>query len=296
MVTRLRQSGMAERAGLYGLLFGGLLLVFILIRFPVGRLTPMIADEVARSGAPVRLDFGAAGLAFPVGLSFDDILIFPAGDSGPALLTIDNLTLKPAWLSLLTFSGGAKAYADLLEGSLFMQVSADSFSEGGRVAVDLEMDEIEPGRAKSLLRFPLAALSGALSGRGEVSFDPAAWVRGAGELEVEWREGSFTLSPAITRLGPVLIDQGTAHLTMAEGKVKVERLALVGPEIDLQTSGTVTLAPVVKYSRLNLTVRLTLKGALKKKLDPLLFMLPPAHGGVRTIKLGGSLMAPSLMP
>lgn len=279
MTPRLRQ--ILRWAG-YVAFYLVALLVFAYLTFPYNRLGDRIVHEFnARQTGPkpMRLKLGDMSSYWLNGVEAEDItLTSPAepdeqGKPGkPKVMKIDAAHASVSLLRLLIGSVRISFGADAFGGELS---GATSTSDEGR-QLEVELEELDLGQAPlfgDLVGLPLAGkLSGTIDllmpeeklskADGKISFKVVGLAAGDGKAKIR-----DTI--ALPRL-----DAGDLSLEAEAktGSVKISTLAANGPDLKLDSDGTLRLRDVFDTSVLNLNVsfkfqdRYTNKSELTKSL------------------------------
>jgi type II secretion system protein N len=258
------------------------LLVFAYLTFPYNRLGDRIVHEFnARQTGPkpMRLKLGDMSSYWLNGVEAEDItLTSPAelDDQGkpgkPKVMKIDAAHASVSLLRLLIGSVRISFGADAFGGELS---GATSASDEGRL-LEVELEELDLGQAPLFGDLVGLPLSGKLSGtidllmpeeklskaEGKVSFKVVGLAAGDGKAKIR-----DTI--ALPRL-----DAGdlTLEAEAKNGSVKISSLSANGPDLKLDSDGTLRLRDVFDTSVLNLNVafkfqdRYTNKSEITKSL------------------------------
>ncbi|VAX17499.1 hypothetical protein MNBD_NITROSPINAE04-955 [hydrothermal vent metagenome] len=264
---------------------------FTYIRFPSESLRPLVEKIVA--GAPVKIEMSDISLMFPPGLKLNSVRISdPAAREGIEALSMETLTIKPSYLSIITGSIGGFATAKLLGGEVSIYATSDIGSDGS-VDIKFNIDDVDPALLTLWENFKWAKLGGSLSGKGSISMKDGNILKSSGGFKADLSGGRLTLSKALVGDGaPITLDSGTVELALGSGKVKIKRAVLKGPEMEAKLSGDIMLSPTPQFSRLNLKAALKISGGLNKKIGPFLSFFKKDRDGAVSVKISGTLAAP----
>lgn len=206
-------------------------------------------------------------------------------DSQLPPLTIEHFHLRPAWLSLLSANPGARAEAELLQGT----VQATLY-KGGQLQAEARG-----------LQFSIPFGDGAATLVGTLAAGQLQ--RGAGDGKAAETTVALTFSD-LQATSPLLA--GTASRPLALGETILEgsgrgqvlsitRLAANGGDLSLAGTGNVLLGRSPDNSRLNLTLTLRPTATFPAEMRTLLELLgPPGGDGSYLLKIGGTLAMPLL--
>lgn len=275
-------AGPTFYAGVLALLAAGFALGLYL-GFPTASLKERIeAEALRRAGIPLQI--GTLSLRFPPALRLEKVRWQPTGVTPE--IPLDQLQLRPLWLSLFSANPGTGFSAELLGGSTNGQLRRN-----GTVAAKLsQLTFTAPLAATSALK-----LGGTLRlGNVQGTYPPQPESESLVNLTLEGVHllGLEGLGAATDRL-----ELGTVNL-QASGRgnsLKIERIEATGGALQLSGDGTFLLAQPLPGSRLNLALTLQPGAGFDPQLRDLLslFAKPAADGSLR-LRLSGTLSDPRL--
>lgn len=265
---------------LYAAFTGFAFLAGLLLTFPYDVLGRRIEAEVAKKMPGTTLVVNELGPALPIGLRLADLVITKAGkDDAPASrFTIDRIRVRPAFLALLTGKAGISFNLDLLAGTIHGQAVVGKDGPSLETVIEgLQLDE-----GKSIEGLTGLQLAGGMSGRveiaasreGQVSTGNVAIIIAGAKIK-SGKIAGFTLPP---------IDLGSPELslTIDKGEAKIAKFETRSPDIELNTTGSISLRPDLMAS--------LIRGSLKlRPTDPFL-------NKNQTIKTAMSLAGPFKKP
>lgn len=206
-------------------------------------------------------------------------------DSRLPPFTVEQFSIRPLWLSLLTPEPGAIIDAELLQGRLQASVR-----KGGRMQAQA-----------SDLRFALpleggvVTLSGILTSgqlqQGGGRSAESTFAMTFGEL---FAQSPLLASTANRRLS---LGQVNLEVTGRGQSYTVTRMESRGGDLTLTGSGNVLAGRTLEASRLNLTLALRPSATFPADLKGLLDLIAsPSSDGSYQIRIGGTLASPSVQP
>ena len=262
-------------------------LIFFYVRFPQEIL--LSAIEKAASGAPVKIAAKGASLSFPPGVKLYEVAI--SDEAGNGILTADYAVARPSILSALTLKKGFVVKAETLDGRAYFYADGVGAKQ---TKMTIEFDGLNPALLSVWKEGAFGKVSGRLGGSGEIFFADGETMKADGYLKANLDEGWLTLSKVLAGgMGDAKIDTGVVDIGVKSGKASINRVEIKGPMMDVSVDGEVILAPDPRFSRLNLRASIKLSGPLGEKLAPLLSFFPKGPGGATTVKINGTISAPS---
>lgn len=281
----------AKTAG-YSLFFITALAALIYIRFPVDAVGKVI--QRASLEAPVEVRIGSVSLSFPPGLAFHNVVLSDRSSANNHLLNIERLKARPSILSALTGNRRALLSAKFLEGDVeaVVDISGENNEE---INVEFGFSGINTGAGQWWDMVKWGSLKANVSGEGSFSVADPKIIKGEGRLKVSLEKGLLKFKENMgVKLPDIAIDSGELELGFVMGKLTLEKASLSGPEFSAEIRGDVYVNAIPKYSRFNLTVKVSLEKSFEDKLGPLAILLPPKKEGSRSIRIGGSAVKPDL--
>lgn len=247
----------ARRVWLLALAYLALTSLFVVLRFPIDRLTPRVETVASRvSGARVaigELEFHLVAL-LPELSARHAVLSWPAGTQ----LRLDRVRVRPAW-SLSWFRGQPSLVLSVRRGSGRIRGTArlgDPPSFRGS-ATDVDLAQLPPAL--------LGSAGLALDGRLDGTFDIRSGADGPeGTIALRAVDGSLSLS--ILPMGVPFESLEAALALGGDMQLTVQSLALEGPLVALAGSGTVGRGSAAALAPLQLAARLEVREAALRQL------------------------------
>lgn len=266
---------------------GGIILLvllfplLVLLLIPSSQIQGLVERAVAQQG--YTMTTGSFGTAFPLGVRGRDVVI---ADGRGALLKVDRITLRPAFLPL--FTGVVAVIADVTLGPGNLTATWRSGKTGGISA------DIAGLRLEDIPFFKTVAgatVKGIL--RGEVRLTGLA-PRLNGHIKLELKGAELSdLKIGEMPLPSASYDTVQGMLRVKEGRGRLESLTLEGSGLYARLSGEIPLSP---DAPLNLALELMPKAELMEKQKFVFLILTkyldsPGH---YRVPIGGTLGKPSV--
>ena len=279
------------RGALYLVVFILASVVSLYIRFPEETVSQMVNDTL--QAAPVPVSANNSTLSFPPGLRLSGVSISSSEAPEEALLTSPVIDIKPSLVGLLFGEMKGSANAKLLGGVVSLNGATSDYEE---VAISFSLENLNIGQGLWWGAFPWFKAEGSINGNGDFDFAPSKIYSGAGEAAIDFSKGSVLLSRKLSPDGRAIkIDSGSLKLKMEKGMATITEGSFSGPEMNLDISGNAVLSPVLRYSRINITLALRLDEKLKESLGTVAYFLPPAgQDGKHIIRIAGTLARPAI--
>lgn len=261
----------------YPLAYLALLACFARVTFPFDRLRDrIVGDFNARQGPTSRLRIGDMSGYWLSGVEAEKITLTQApkpkpGDSNAEpkakTLTVDSAHISVSLLKLLlgTFgiSIGADAFGGQLSGSVVNGSSDQSF--------DFELENLDVGQMPIFDDLVGLPMKGNLEGQLELSLSDKKWAKSDGKLgltlsKLKVGDGKAKVLNAIA-LPEVNVGTVSLSATVAAGRLKIEKLASKGADLDLVVEGGARLRDPVGTSLLDLNLRFKFSDAYRNKND-----------------------------
>lgn len=279
----------AKAAG-YSLFFIAALVTLVYIRFPVDAVGEVI--ESASLRAPVKAGIGSVSLSFPPGLAFKNVTISHKEPANNHILNIERLKIRPSILSVITGNRRALLSAEILEGNARAVVDF-SGEKGEEISVEFGFSGINPGAGQWWDQVRWGSLDANLNGGGSFSFTDPNFINGDGRLKVSLEKGLLKFKENMgVKLPDIIIDSGEIEFDFKSRKLTIEKARFTGPEFNATITGHIYATLNPKFSRFNLTVKISIDKTLEEKLGPIAILLPPEKGGVRSVRIGGTGVKP----
>jgi type II secretion system protein N len=207
---------------------------------PYERLEKMIRT-VASNNAPPGAAVGDVSVGFPLRVVITDLVAPVPVQGRDREIRIDKLTGSVSALSLLMGKLRFNISSDLLGGTLWMDVSAESPARG-RLVFDVRARGVDIGRLSEIL--------GDQSGiRGSGDVDLEGELVGGDPTTLEGRMLAMGRNVSVPRLdlGRVILPANnsakfTATITAERGTISFDKLEVEGAAYDLYGAGTIRIA------------------------------------------------------
>jgi type II secretion system protein N len=232
-----------------------LTLAFVIADFPEETLARFLEARLSRTGLRVAIESAAPSLHL-VGLGITALGVRAAPPGGEAL-RFDRLVLRPGWS--LSWLRGRPALWVELEGPLGGAEGLATLGPGGGFAGDLI--------GVDLRALPLASAwpGVALDGRADAALDLSQGLDGPeGFASFEAQAGSLTL-PGFALAVPFETLTGDLQLG-GETLLQVRSLALAGPMLKAEVSGSIGKAPEFQLAPLQLQIQLSAEPSVRSAL------------------------------
>lgn len=251
--------------------------------FPAELVQQRLVKEASRQTG-LRMESDQARLTFPLGLELD-LTIYPqVEEMNPVKL--DLLKISPAWMKLVSGSPAIALQGELAGGQFSGE--ADASGQVNLSAQNLAVEQLEsdtlPYRVTGRLQADLQGeqLTSARDGEGTFNL----------------RLSTATLL-GLDRIG---LDENFSLGTLeASGKftqrrLSLEKLVMVGGQLEMSGGGTVMIGNTPQQTRLNLNIRFHPTQTTPPGLTDLINIsgLKPSADGSYTLRVGGSLARPQV--
>lgn len=286
-------AGQTRRVALYALYTLVLFCVFLIVNFPYRALVERALDQVQME--PLHVDVAAARFAWWRGFELGGVRLIDHDLGREPLFEVSRAYLTPGWAGLLR---GRLSTADL-DANAYAGRMRWRWSEGSDVArVQGRLDRLQLARHRGLASlFDQGQISGLLSGVVDVELrkgDSAA-AKAEGELQLAGLAGT----DLVYRGMPVLdlaFDEVTAKFTLQGGRLEIEELNAVGPDLTVTATGQVGLRQPIQDSVLNLRASVEAAEDARPEVKGLVSLLPKPKGGRANapIPIVGTLAKPRL--
>jgi len=239
--------------------------------------------------APMGLQVSSTSqsASFPFGARLAGVRLLSTRPASAGLLVESpDVTITPAFLSMLTMHPGVRVRAALYDGIVNVMLRPS----GGGTAIEYDLDSVNIALQR-LLVIPGASAAGTLSGNGNLWLSPAEIAeKGDGEFSAA---GLSLTSPFAA--SPIRLGDGHSKFTLADGTLTIDQFTTSGGDLALTAEGTVQLAPDPGDSVLaiDFTLAFSPSPATAQQLSVLLSMLPHPPGP-QPYHLTGTLNAPRI--
>ncbi|MBK8994246.1 MAG: type II secretion system protein GspN [Myxococcales bacterium] len=263
---------------LYPSFYFGALIGFLLLSFPYDRLKErLVAEFNARqpAGAGTRLEIDSMSGYWISGVEAQGVKLHgapgPAGEDGKQeegrVVTVDDIHLRVSLFRLLfgtlQVGFGGEAFGGSLSGKTSDADGARSFF--------LELDGVNVGDLPLLREVVGLPLEGKLSGTIDLRMPEAKLSKAEGKIDLKIVDLAFGDGKAKIRNTIALpkVEAGELELVAeaSEGRLKVEKLAASGNDVELAADGSIRLREPLDTSLAELSLRFKFADKFKSKND-----------------------------
>ncbi|OPZ57950.1 MAG: hypothetical protein BWY87_01555 [Deltaproteobacteria bacterium ADurb.Bin510] len=257
------------------------LVLFSFMRFPYEVLKGRIEASASQSlNRPVRVTGIKASL--PLGIRLEGLSV--GGQSLPG-----SLILAPRFMPLLRGRLGLAFKSLQPDGSLRGFVTAPFGNRPNQpLVMGLEADNLDVGIFKGFVSPETAELlSGRLSGRVDLAFEPGELYRGEGSFRLNFKNGNLPLAASELPFDSIGVKNLDFVASLSRGTLEIEQIDLSG-SLTGSLSGKVRLRRELARSRLSLEGEAILPPGMENVLEN------PVAGGKSHFSLSGTLAKPNL--
>ncbi len=236
--------------------------------FSAGRLGTALMQSLSNDNPGAVFSCAASRWRFPVGLALDGLKVrFKNGEKGP--LEAATLVLRPRVLRLLSGRLSLQAHADTYGGKLDGDIDfIRYFKAGGPLNARLKAEGIDLNQCAYLTAAMGSPVKGKLKGTLEYSGDTAGLLKGAGQGHFTVTGADLEVPGKLTGLiTGIRFDRAEAEVAFEEGKLRVERLVLGGPNLKSVLKGHVFLEENWDQSGVSLSGKLEVPALSRVRLD-----------------------------
>jgi len=211
--------------------------------------------------------------------------------SAPVLLELENLRLRPAFLSLLLGKPALSLKAELYQGSARGTIGRRKEA----LEISLSWKQLKTAKHPLVSQFGGNGMAASLSGDLDLRVIGSNWETSEGSLRLTLEDGSWQ-NPQIQGFTLPSLDAltGKAGVKLGQKKAELESFSLEGSQFSASLEGKIDLFPRLAASRLNLNGKLKLAGELASQYDAILngFLRNKSPEGFHTFSLRGTLASP----
>jgi type II secretion system protein N len=259
----------------YPLAYLALLACFARITFPFDRLRDRIVGDFNSRQAPSsRLRIGDMSGYWLSGVEAEKIAITQAlkpkpGETGAAdttkTLTIDSahvsLSLLRLLLGTMAVTFGADAFGGQVSGTIATSTNEQDF--------DIGLENLDAGQMPIFDDLVGLPMKGSLDGQVELVLTDRKWAKSEGKLglsigKLKVGDGKAKILNAIA-LPEVNVGSVNLSATVAAGRLKIEKFAAKGADLDLTVEGGARLRDPLGASMLDLSLRFKFSDAYRSK-------------------------------
>jgi type II secretion system protein N len=247
---------------LYGIL---ITIIFLYLLFPAD----IVKDRLEASLNSPDFVFKTQSLqaSFPLGLQFKNVVVHTA-DTGNLSLQLEMLDMQPQLSALfkkysyLSLSG--RAYGGSFDGEVGLLPLKKGYLPQ---EAKFKFQNIDLART-NFLAFELGKeIKGKASGSLLYSIASAAKQNPAGTLSLVLVKGSYPLAEAFLGISKIDYDRLEIQAQLKDGTLKIEKLEMLGPQINCSLKGEIFVAADQRNSRLNLAGVIEIQGKNKMKTN-----------------------------
>jgi type II secretion system protein N len=209
---------------------------------------------------------------------------------GTAIVSAQWATVRPSLWGLLVDRTGRPWR--VRAGACGGEVTALLERDGADSALALAWDTLDLDDCPSLPQFDFT-VTGIAHGTARLRRTPSG---PAGEGSVVLHAAAIRVpGRGLPGLDTLHADPGTAHWTLADGRLAVDTIDVRGPDVNASGGGTVRLAGVPADSAIDFRLEVTPGTKPNPLLVRILETLPPTADGAHLLVLGGTFAAPRLV-
>jgi len=224
--------------------------VFLYLLFPSEIVQSRLEEAAGTAGLAVKME--SLRPAFPLGLKFKNLHV-ASRSTGRKYLDGEWLDLQISPLSFvqknkkINLSG--KAYGGKFSGDLRL-ASWDKMASP--TAAQMKFDDVDLARV-SFIRDALGrAIAGKASGRWAHKASEISGSNLSAACDLLLKKGSFPLQEPFLGADRIDFDNGEIKAKLQNGVLRVEKLHIIGPQMECSLSGDITLTDEFRQSALNL--------------------------------------------
>jgi len=259
----------------YPLAYLGLLACFARLTFPFDRLRDRIVNEFnANQGPTSRLKIGEMSGYWLSGVEAEGVAITQipkpklgetTPESKPKTIKVDSAHVSVSLLRLLVGTVGVSFGADTFGGQLSGTVSNSSSEQ----TFDLSLEGLDVGQMPIFDDLVGLPMKGGLAGQIELALSERKWTNADGKMKLTLHglkvgDGKAKVLNAIA-LPEVNVGSVTVSATVEAGRLKIEKLAAKGADLELIVEGGARLRDPVGSSMLDLNLRFKFSDAYRGK-------------------------------
>jgi type II secretion system protein N len=264
-----------KRKALWFTLYGIFItVVFLYVLFPADIAKSRLEEAVASSGFILKTD--SLRSSFPLGLKMKNVVL-SSGSSPDIYFQGDLLDLQFNPVSFFRKSKyiglSGRAYGGNFSGSFGMASFSKIYPpEEGK----LKIQDVDLGKYDFIKRLMGREITGRAS--GQWTFNNLAGRNSSGTIDLFLNKGTFALVQPFLGLSRIDFNRGEIKATIKNGSLKLEKMEILGSQLDCFLNGEINLAEDFKNSQLNLNGEMVIA---EKKVK-------------MKINIGGTLANPSI--
>jgi type II secretion system protein N len=284
----------------YVLFFLWALAFFTMLKVPDSAITNFLLNSLNQN-TPYQWQAERISLGFfPLPhLTLEKLNLEPKFGSGVPI-TLDEVRIYPNPFSLIPL-GGPSAFGGTFRAEAYKAVVKGSFSSGSNLSLKIDTESVDLAKIKPLARSGVDLKGTLVNLHFQITMPSMQLTSSDGEVELKGKDmvldpASFSLPIAL----PVL-NLGDVNLQgqIQRGQVKIEKFKLgsAGKDLDMQVTGTITLADLTPNTRYDLHVLLKPSAAIKAVVPAIDSMLGTwatlKPDGYFAMRIQGTLSAPA---
>lgn len=262
--------------------------LFLYMLFPSDTVKTYLGHRLAQISSDVSFTIEALSPSVPPGVAVENVDVTFQGN--PAV-TLNQLTVKPAYLRLLRTQPAVNFHGLLADGEINGQAALQSESETRSVESDMTFEGIDLSQIPLLKTVSPYTIAGKAGGTVHHRTTSGPW--GTGSANVEVTECRVTLKQPIMGIGELELDRIAAEAEMNNRQVKVAQLRFEGPSVSGNGKGTLQMRQPIENSRINLTGTVKPRPQLLQSIGGLFPKRYLDEGGI-PVRITGTLKRPNV--
>jgi len=224
--------------------------VFLYLLFPSEIIQNRLEEAAGSADLAVKMD--SLRLSFPLGLKFKNLHVASLS-TGRTYLDSESLTAQISPLSFLQKNKklglGGKAYGGTFKGTL-------RFASWEKIASPLEADvrftDVDVTKMAFIRSWLARNVTGKASGRWTHKASDISGRDLSATCDITLKKGSFPLQESFLGATRIDFENSDIRLQLKQGVIRVEKLRMVGPQMECFLSGDIIRTDDVMQSALNL--------------------------------------------
>ena len=247
---------------LYGIF---ITVVFLYLLFPSDIVQSRLEDAVNSSGFILKMESLRPSL--PLGLKLKDITIISTSSADiPFQGDLLDLQLNPlSFFQKHTYLGlSGRAYGGKFDGRVGLASLSQMYPP---VEGNLNFQNIDLAKYAFIKTLLAREITG--GAKGHLSYISAKEIsgKGSGTIALFLTRGAYPLAEPFLGLKRIEFDRGEIKAQFKNGSLKMEKLEIVGNQMNCFLKGEITLAEDFKLSQLNLNGVMEILGTNKAKMN-----------------------------
>lgn len=263
----------------YTLYIFGATVFFLYILFPVDTVKTYIESRAAEVSPGMDLYVESLSMGFPPGFFFSNAYILSEEEP---VVRLDRGRFTPAYRSLFSSNPAVHFTGEMAGGHADGTISMQTGQDNSTLATRIRFSAVDLQRLPVLATLYPGTFSGAAQGELDYQASIGAMGRspGAGALMLEISGFRLDLDEDIMGLEYFDFSEITVEAQMANGRLNVVQINLVGAQFSAKGNGTIDFRQPIESSRLNLEGTLEIHPPLMRRVGA---FLPRQYRGDDTI-------------